>query len=81
MSSASFAPLVTLNDIITHQGTYKTRCGEVVTITSVSAKHDFGCVGTYSDNITTERWHKSGYINAGGKSANDIVQIVCQSED
>ena len=73
MSSAYFAPLVTRPVIITEPGTYITRCGERVTIETVSTRHDFGCRGVYSNGIV-ERWHKSGRIFAGVETQNDIIR-------
>lgn len=73
MTTAYFAPLVTLPVIITEPGGYFTRNGEKVSVTSVSTQHDFGCGGHYG-NGTHERWHKSGRIFAGSLSANDIVR-------
>jgi hypothetical protein len=75
MSSAYFAPLVTKTDVITSPGQYITRCGETVTITATSRRHDFGCVGTYADGIA-ERWHKSGRISASRETRNDIVKAA-----
>jgi hypothetical protein len=75
MSSAYFAPLVTRPIIITKPGSYRTRSGEVVTITKVSILHDFGCEGTYSDG-TQEFWHKSGRIQAHRETSNDITEAV-----
>ena len=70
--SGYFAPLVTLAHVIDAPGRYLTRGGEVVTVTAVSSKHDFGNVGTYPNNIR-EGWHRSGRLYAGMKSQNDIV--------
>ncbi|MDP9897392.1 hypothetical protein J2W32_006451 [Variovorax boronicumulans] len=72
MSSAYFCPLVTKPVVVVAAGHYVTRCGEVVTVSQVSTKHDFGCRGRYG-NGTVEGWHKSGRIFAGIETANDIV--------
>lgn len=73
MSSAYFAPLVTKPIVITQPGQYITRGGETVTVTAASWRHDFGCVGTYSDGVA-ERWHRSGRILATRETRNDIVK-------
>lgn len=72
MSSAYFAPLVLAPTLITEPGQYLTRGGETVTIDRTSARHDFGCVGSYASG-QTERWHRSGRLFAGVHSQNDIV--------
>jgi hypothetical protein len=74
MSSAYFAPLVLLPEIITEPGQYQTRCGEVVTVVSISQKyrHDFENRGSYPNGVA-ERWHKSGRIFATSTTDNDIV--------
>lgn len=72
MASAYFAPLVLLPTVIDGAGKYVTRCGESAEIAQSSHKHDFGCIGTYS-NGTTERWHKSGRLFASRETANDVV--------
>nr|WP_316651559.1 hypothetical protein [uncultured Gellertiella sp.] len=71
-TSAYFAPLVTLPDVITEPGTYRTRAGELVSVVSVSKRHDLGCVGFYPEG-TQEHWHKIGRIFATITSWNDIV--------
>jgi len=73
MTSAYFAPLVSLPTIITEPGAYLTRGGERVKVKTVSTKHDFGCIGSYSDGVS-EGWHKSGRLFAGVYSDNDIVK-------
>lgn len=75
MTSAYYVPLVLLPVIVTESGAYVTRCGETVTISSASRKHDHGCVGAYSDG-TAERWHKSGRVFATRETANDIVKAL-----
>lgn len=77
MSSAYYASLVCLPDIIDEPGEYETRCGESVQITETSRRHDHNCVGTYS-NMVLEHWHKSGRIYAGKETANDVVAKVSQ---
>jgi hypothetical protein len=69
---AYWAPFVTLPVIITEPGEYITRGGEKVIVESVSTKHDFDCLGTYSTG-QSEGWHKSGRLFAGRTSQNDIV--------
>lgn len=73
MTSAYFAPLVLKPVIVTEPGQYRTRCGEVVTVTQVSARHDFGCRGTYPHG-TPEAWHRSGRLYATSECANDIME-------
>lgn len=76
MAGAYFAPLVGLPDIITKPGTYKTRCGETVTIESVPVPayaHGFNRIGYYDQCGTRESWHKSGRLYAGFECRNDIV--------
>jgi len=67
-----WAPFVTFPVIITEPGEYITRGGERVKVASVSTKHDFDCLGTYSTG-QSEGWHKSGRLFAGRTSNNDIV--------
>lgn len=78
MTSASFAAFVTLPTVITAPGRYRTRGGEVVTITEASTKHNFGCVGTYSapNEGVIDRWHKSGRLYFGQLSSNDVVDAI-----
>lgn len=71
-NAAYFAPLVTLPVIIDEPGEYRTRKGEVVSVSIVSTVHDFECVGKYS-SIIREGWHKSGRLYANWQSKNDIV--------
>lgn len=71
--SVYFYPLITKPIIVDGPGDYLTRCGERVSISSVSTKHDFGCRGQYLACGTAERWHKSGRIMATSETANDIV--------
>lgn len=73
MSSAYFAPLVTLPTVITEPGEYVTRCGELITIHKASSRHCFGCHGVYQNGIV-ESWHHSGRILADRETANDIVR-------
>lgn len=74
MSSAYFAPLVTLPVVIAEAGDYVTRIGQRVTVEHVSTKHDFGCTGYYHDaDWTREKWHKSGRIFATCVSHCDVV--------
>jgi hypothetical protein len=75
MSSAYYAPFVTLPVVITTPGNYVTRGGETVTIDMVSTRHDHGCRGNYSTG-EREGWHKSGRIYAGIETANDIVKAA-----
>lgn len=69
---AYFAPFVVLPTVIGGPGKYVTRSGENIEIAKSSNRHDFGCVGSYS-NKTTERWHKSGRLFASRETANDVV--------
>ena len=75
MSQAYFAPLVALPTIIREPGTYRTRCGDEVTIEIVSTGHNFHCRGVYP-NGQWENWHKSGRLYAGVESANDVVEVL-----
>ena len=75
MSSAYFAPLVLLATVIDSAGQYRTRSGDVVTINSFTARHSFGCGGSYASGIA-ERWHKSGRILASRETVNDIIEKV-----
>lgn len=73
-SSAYFAPLVIMPDIITGPGKYVTRRGETVTITDHSTRGDrFGSYGTYDDCGTQDRWHRSGRTSAAQETKNDII--------
>lgn len=67
-----FTSLFVLPAVIDGSGKYATRCGEGVEIAQSSSKHDFGCIGTYS-NGTTEHWHKSGRLFSSRETANDVV--------
>ena len=58
--------------IITAPGQYRTRRGELVTITEVAKGHMFACRGTYPCG-TVDHWHKSGRLYAGRESINDII--------
>jgi len=78
--SAYFAPLVAAPTIIDKPGQYVTRCGETVSIHRVSAKHDFGCRGTYQNGIA-EGWHRSGRIMACRETANDVVGHAAPQAD
>ncbi|SED37738.1 hypothetical protein SAMN05216178_7001 [Pseudomonas saponiphila] len=71
--SAYFAAFVNLPVVVDEPGDYVTRCGETVTVSKASSRHDFGCVGTYANCGTEDRWHKSGRLQAGRESNNDIV--------
>lgn len=74
MTKAYFLPLVNLPVIIDEPGKYVTRCGDVVTVTKVSSRHDINCHGYYGERYKTkERWHKSGRLYATTESFNDIV--------
>ena len=73
MSNTYFIPLFFIPVIIDAPGEYITRCGEVVQVTQSSHRHNFGCIGTYSNNVR-EKWHKSGRIFATQESANDVVR-------
>lgn len=73
MTSAYFAPLVTLPTVITRPGSYVTRCGEIVSIKTATTSHVFGCHGIYSTG-QRDSWHRSGRLFAGMESANDIVR-------
>jgi hypothetical protein len=69
-----FSPL--LPTIITTPGCYKTRCGEVVTITSVGTSlKSFDCLGSYGDGMP-ETWNKTGRLHYGVESQNDIVEAI-----
>lgn len=73
MAKAYFLPLVSLPVIIDEPGEYVTRCGDVVTVTLVSARHDLNCHGFYNDGHINESWHKSGRLYTTTESFNDIV--------
>ena len=78
MTSAYFYPLIFLPKIIDHPSRYLTRCGERVTVHTVSHRHNFGCRGTYSDGIA-EGWHHTGRILHSRETENDIVS-ACAPE-
>jgi len=78
MSSAYFASLVTLPTIITEPGSYRTRCGEIVTIHAVSTRHYFECEGVYPNGMR-EEWHKTGRLYATSPCKNDIVAATKES--
>lgn len=60
--------------IIDTPGKYKTRCGEVVQIETVSRRHyGFHCHGKYSCGIP-ECWNDRGRVLPFSKSANDIIE-------
>lgn len=75
MSSAYYWPFVLLPVVLVAPGRYLTRGGDVVTVNTVSTRHDHGCRGVYPCG-TPEGWHKSGRIYAGMLSANDIVSAA-----
>lgn len=70
-----FAPLVNLPVLITTPGDYRTRSGELVSIETVSERHDFRCTGRYVSG-PVDCWHKSGRLLATSETANDIVQAA-----
>jgi hypothetical protein len=69
------APLVCLPVVITANGKYLTRSGEVVEVTVVSNNQDLGCKGTYSTG-QADSWHRSGRLFSMKHSMNDIVQAA-----
>lgn len=69
------APLVSLPVVITANGKYLTRSGEVVDVDSVSNNQGLGCKGTYSTG-QVESWHRSGRLFSMKQSMNDIVQAA-----
>lgn len=75
MSSANFAPFVSLPVVILEPGRYVTRCGEVVTVEQASTQHKFACVGTYGNGVR-ERWHKTGRLYFDFESPNDILHAA-----
>lgn len=75
MSSAYFAPLVTLPIVIDRPGLYRTRGGGRAQVTAASQRNDFGCVGRYVGG-PNERWHRSGRIFAGIETENDIIEFI-----
>lgn len=76
MGSSYFAPLVTLPILITHEGQYRTRKGDIVHVERISKRHDFGCVGYYGGTFIRERWHRSGRLSAYNETDNDIVKDI-----
>jgi hypothetical protein len=72
--STYFVPLFNLPTVILAPGPYLTRCGEVVLVTVVSPRHDFGCCHGVYPNGVAERWHRSGRIMASRETENDIVR-------
>lgn len=62
-----------LPTIIKSTGKYKTRCGEVVTITAFSPSIWGFNHGEYSCG-TKESWRPSGRLNLFSESRNDIVE-------
>lgn len=75
MTSAYYAPLVLAPMVIVAPGEYVTRCGETVTVTAASARHEHGCVGQYPNEVR-EAWHRSGRIFANMETQNDIVRAL-----
>lgn len=78
-TAAYFAPLVSLPTLISAPDSYVTRDGKVVSVSAVSDRHDFGCVGTYSNGIR-ESWHRSGPM-ARGYYARRRISTVAPSID
>jgi hypothetical protein len=74
-AGAYMAPLVVKPVVISGEGRYLTRGGEVVVLTVVSSNHDFGNMGTYPNGIV-DGWHRSGRLYAGMESQNDIVSVA-----
>jgi len=79
MSSAYYAPLVTMPTVIDGPGRYVTRCGETVVIDKtpeagpwVLRPHAHDCHGNYSTG-QRDHWHRTGRIFAGQLCNNDIV--------
>lgn len=78
MTSIHIAPLLFKRIVIKEIGQYKTRCGEIVQITTVTSKHNFGCIGTYANGIV-DGWHRSGRLYVNIESDNDIISKVDNS--
>lgn len=74
-NTAYFAPLVCLPTVIVEPGDYITRCGEIVSVSVVSSRHDFGCKGNYTNEVR-ESWHRTGRLFASRETANDIVRTA-----
>lgn len=63
-----------LGEIIDGPGQYRTRCGEIVTITGKSSRHRHWD-GRYSCFVP-EDWHESGRRWTHAECDNDIVEKV-----
>lgn len=69
------AYLVALPIIIDAPGDYRTRCGELVTITRPSTTNYFACKGFHhKPEIIPEMWHRSGRLLFGRETPHDIVR-------
>ncbi|MFL1449187.1 hypothetical protein ACI77O_12400 [Pseudomonas tritici] len=66
-------PLIFLPVVITEPGEYLTRCGDTVTVATVSDRHDLNNKGSYNACGTDDSWHKSGRILGSRETANDII--------
>jgi hypothetical protein len=60
--------------VITAPGQYRTRGGEVVTITVACNNYWYNyCTGIYPNGVA-DSWHRSGRLYSGTLSDNDIVE-------
>ena len=75
-ANPGFCSLIPLPTVITVPGEYRARCGDLVAITRVSTRPDFGCLGMYLDDGIVDSWHCSGRLYFGRESMFDIVSRV-----
>jgi hypothetical protein len=66
---------ISLPQVITGPGQYRTRGGEVVTVMGFSGHRDFWAHGSYSNGVK-ESWMPSGRVLPGYLSQNDIVGVA-----
>jgi len=69
----NFLSFLSLPTVVTSPGQYITRCGETVTVETVSRRPNFGCRGQYTNGVR-EGWHHTGRLYFGMLSANDIIR-------
>ena len=74
MSTAKYVSMQLQPTVITSAGQYRTRAGEIVTITNAGSSYwHTSCDGYYPCG-TKDKWHISGRIYQGQECDNDIVE-------
>lgn len=73
--SSFLSTLNALPVMIDRPGLYRTRSGEIVTVSCHSPRRAFEWSGAYPNGIA-ERWHRSGRAMPWSESGNDIVGVA-----